>query len=128
MPSNIWLERVLTVLSVALLQGCVAPLPAPMQLCNDRKFDRPVHADVLETALAKATQWSTQAYGADCALCAELYDDDARTFTLHITSPMKNDFINTSATMTFSRSTARTLETAKYHSCHARYFLSRNGS
>ena len=112
---------VATALSAAVLMSCATPLPTPMQLCDDRKFGNPVEPRVLDTALAKATKWSIQAYGADCAVCAELYDDDAKTFTLHITSPAKNDFINTSATMTFSRSNARTLKTAKYHSCHARY-------
>lgn len=114
--------------SAAALIGCVTPLPEPMPVCDDRKFDDPVDARVLQTALAKATKWSVEIYGADCAVCAELYDDDGKTFTLHITSPAKNDFINTSATMKFSRSTARTLEKTKFHSCHARYIRKDHGT
>lgn len=115
------------VVGVWLLTSCATPLPAPMQLCDDRQFDRPVDGRVLEKALSKAAQWSNREYGETCAVCAELYDDDASSFTIHITSPVK-DLINTSATMKFSRASARTLDAGKYHSCHAWYVEHKDGA
>ena len=111
----------------SLVASCATPLPAPMPICDDRRFDEPVDEGILERALSKAAQWSNKEYGETCAVCAELYDDDSTTFTLHITSPVKN-LINTSATMQFSRTNARTPTAGKYHSCHAWYVKDKDGA
>lgn len=81
-----------------------------------------VNSKILNKSLIKANLWATQIYGSSCVTCAEIYDVNKDSFTLHITSPRDDDMIiNTSATMEFNLKTGRVQAKAKYHSCYVHY-------
>jgi hypothetical protein len=107
--------------SGVLVSGCASNRAAPMEPCGGRDFAQEIRPDILRAALVRAARWSDEVYGSDCVVCAEFYDDDEHSFTFHVTSPASEGMIlNTSATLTFNRSSGRLLRTALYHSCHVR--------
>jgi hypothetical protein len=89
-----------------------------MQLCHD-SYKKMPDAKVLDKSLVKAQIWSDKIYGDDCYVCAEVYAVEKDSFTLHITSPVDDMLINTSATIEFDMQ-GRVVEKMQYHSCHAR--------
>jgi hypothetical protein len=93
-----------------------------METCSTPEAEAQISPEVLARALSAATSWSERTYGADCLVCAQIYAIQPDRFSVHITSPIPEEEtpINTSATLTFSRSDARLLQEAKSHSCHAR--------
>ena len=93
-----------------------------MDTCSTPEAVAQISPEVLARALSTATSWSAKNYGTDCFVCAQIYAIQPDRFSLHITSPVPDEDvpINTSATLTFSRSNAKLLQEAKSHSCHAR--------
>ncbi len=110
-----------SVLSCVLFASGCATVPSErMSLCYDSERANEIKPEILAQALVKATTWSTEIYGADCFVCAEILPTIDTEFTLHITSPFDDMILNTSATMTFRATNADVVDTAKYHSCQAR--------
>jgi hypothetical protein len=91
-----------------------------METCVRGALPTAVEPAAFTTALARAQAYSDEIYGKGCFVCAEVFADKQTSYTLHITSPIEDMLINTSATITFRKSDGAVVATAKYHSCHAR--------
>jgi hypothetical protein len=91
-----------------------------MALCSETPRSENIDPSLLRTALVEARVYSNKIYGSDCLVCAEVMLSDASAVELHITSPIKDMFINTSATITVRASDGQVTDKAQYHSCHAR--------
>ena len=75
----------------------------------------------LQSALVRAQAYSNEFYGKDCFVCAELLSYEDGNIRLHITSPLPDMLINTSAVITVRAADGKVLSKGAYHSCHARY-------
>lgn len=92
-----------------------------MELCETDKANL-VEPKILHKSLVKANSWAVKIYGSSCVTCAQIYNIDKDSFTLHITSPGDEDMIiNTSATMEFNLKNGKVQAKAQYHSCYVRY-------
>ena len=86
-----------------------------MRLCNGQ-VNQSIDGELLSSALRQSYRWSSYKYGDECITCAEIYDVEKKSFTLHITSPGELLF-NTSALLEFRKSDAKLLDSGVYHSC-----------
>jgi hypothetical protein len=92
-----------------------------MAQCSEGRFPPEIQAGVLEKGLMRATEWSHREYGDECVVCADFLWQDDKTFTIHITSPEFPDMlINTSATITVTKTDATLVDSGKYHSCYVK--------
>jgi hypothetical protein len=110
-------------LGMAFCTSCVfsqRDAPRPMETCVQGALPTDVDPAAFATALARAEVYSEKIYGKDCFVCAELMADRQTSYTLHITSPVEDLLLNTSATVTFRKSDGAVEATAQYHSCYAR--------
>lgn len=108
---------------VGLLASCAtAPVVsvAPMKLCADDERSKAIDPKFLQSALVEAQRYSESVYGTDCFVCAEVFVFDPSKLWLHITSPVPDMFINTSASIWVRRSDGKVVERSLHHSCHAR--------
>ena len=102
------------------LSAC-APKPiVPVELCFESESFSGLDDKVLATALRRSGRWSASHYGKDCYVCAEPSSIDEDTFSLHLTSPIDDILIDTSALLTFRRDDATLVDEAVFHSCHVR--------
>ena len=90
-----------------------------MSLCSSEGVEK-VNEETLNKALIKAQSWANKIYGKSCVTCAEIYNVESKSFTLHVTSPGEL-LINTSATIEFESATAKVIEKSVYHSCHVHH-------
>jgi hypothetical protein len=90
-----------------------------MQTCVVGVTPANVTAESFAAALREAQRYSDEKYGSDCFVCAELLDDSDE-YMLHITSPIEDTLINTSAAITVRKRDGAVTERAIWHSCHAR--------
>jgi hypothetical protein len=111
-------RKVSLILSAVVLTSCAAKPPQPMHLCNTETQTNIAPA-ILTKALTQAQSYSNEIYGSDCVVCAELFGDTPKAFTVHITSPSSPDMLlNTSATITVQKSDATVISRGQYHSCY----------
>ena len=109
-------------LAVVAVLGCAARPAAnsrQMQTCIEGAIPTNVSAESLAAALTQAQRYSDEIYGSDCFVCAEVFDDPDE-YMLHITSPIEDMFINTSAAITVRKRDGAITERNVWHSCHAR--------
>jgi hypothetical protein len=118
-PLRTFLAAALFVACCECAIGTDAPLQ-PMKTCVVGVVPRGVAAATFSRALLDAQRYSVRIYGADCLVCAEVMADSDSGFTLHITSPIEDMLLNTSATISFRKPDLAVLKTAQYHSCRAR--------
>jgi hypothetical protein len=113
--------RCITVLCLAIVavSGCATTEPRQMQTCVEGAAPAGVSARSFSAALRKAQRYSDEKYGADCFVCAEVFDRP-REYMLHITSPFEDMLINTSAAITVRKADGVVTERGIWHSCHAR--------
>jgi hypothetical protein len=90
-----------------------------MQTCVEGAIPAGIELAAFSEALQKAQSYSDKVYGEDCFVCAEVFDD-ADTYMLHITSPIEDMLINTSAAITVRKSDGAVTDRSIWHSCHAR--------
>jgi hypothetical protein len=116
-------QLMLTVASMFALASCaaVAPAPAPMELCAVTQETEAIDPAQLRMALIRAQAYSNEFYGEDCFVCAELLSYEEGNIELHITSPVPDMLLNTSAVITVRAADGKVLSKGAYHSCHARY-------
>src|SRR3569833_2375699 len=88
-----------------------------METCVQGASPSGVDTSAFTSARARAQAYSDDIYGKDCFVCAEVFADEPASYTLHITSPIQDMLINTSAIIRFRKSDGSVLATAKYHSC-----------
>jgi len=113
----------LTVLAIAMCASCASSHrdgSRVMETCVRGASPTGVETSAFANALSRAQAYSDKIYGKDCFVCAEVFEDEPASYTLHITSPIEDMLINTSATIRVRKSEGAVLQTAKYHSCHAR--------
>lgn len=106
----------------SVLSSCVATPPAstPMELCAETDETRSIDPGQLDVALVRAQAYSNEFYGEDCFVCAEVLGTENGNIALHITSPIPDMLINTSAVITVRAADGKVLKKSAYHSCHAR--------
>jgi hypothetical protein len=107
---------------VAALSACAAhPAAAPrqMQTCVEGAAPAEVSAEAFAAGLREAQRYSDEKYGSDCFVCAEVFDRPEE-YMLHITSPVDDMLINTSAAVTVRKSDGAITARGIWHSCHAR--------
>jgi hypothetical protein len=92
----------------------------PMRTCVVGAIPSGVDAIAFQTALAQAQRFSDRIYGSDCFVCAEVVGDEPTSYMLHITSPIEDMLLNTSAEIKVRKSDGAVLSKAQYHSCYAR--------
>jgi hypothetical protein len=116
-------QLMLTVASVFALASCAAisPAPAPMELCAVTEKTEALDPAQLRMALTRAQAYSNDLYGRDCFVCAELLRYEEGSIELHITSPVSDMLLNTSAVISVRAADGKVLSKGAYHSCHARY-------
>jgi hypothetical protein len=110
-------------LAIVICGSCTSShgtVPRIMGTCVEGASPTSVAISAFSTALGRAQAYSDQIYGKDCFVCAEVFADEPTSYTLHITSPIQDMLINTSATIRFRKSDGAVVATARYHSCHAR--------
>ena len=90
-----------------------------MKTCIEGAVPEAVDAVAFSTALRQAQWYSDKVYGDDCFVCAEVIDE-SETYFLHITSPIGETPINTSAGISVRKSDGKVIERSVWHSCHAR--------
>jgi hypothetical protein len=90
-----------------------------MKTCVEGAAPARVGLESFSVALQNAQRHSDKVYGEDCFVCAEVYDD-TDTYFLHITSPIEDMLINTSAGITVRKSDGKVMDQNIWHSCHAR--------
>lgn len=90
-----------------------------METCLEGAMPAGVEPSALSAALQKAQRYSDKVYGEDCFVCAEVFDD-VDSYMLHITSPVEDMLINTSAAITVRKSDGAVINRSIWHSCHAR--------
>src|SRR5688572_5245601 len=73
--------------------------PREMKTCVEGAMPTAVDVVAFSTALRHAQRYSDKVYGEDCFVCAEVIDESA-TYFLHITSPIDDTLVNTSAGIT----------------------------
>ena len=112
---------VICLVSVGVFGCATHPTPTSrqMQTCVDGATPADVTAESFAAALREAQRYSDEKYGSDCFVCAELLDDSDE-YMLHITSPIEDTLINTSAAITVRKRDGAVTERAIWHSCHAR--------
>jgi len=93
--------------------------PREMKTCVEGAMPAAIDAVAFSAALRQAQQYSDKVYGEDCFVCAEVIDEPA-TYFLHITSPIDDTFMNTSAGITVRKSDGKVIERSVWHSCYAR--------
>jgi hypothetical protein len=93
--------------------------PREMKTCVEGAAPVGVETRAFSAALRQAQRYSERVYGADCFVCAEVFDEPG-TYMLHITSPIADMLINTSAAITVRKSDGAVVDRAIWHSCHAR--------
>ena len=91
-----------------------------MRLCAEDEKSRALDPALLESALVEAQRYSNEVYGSDCFVCAEVLTFDPSRLWIHITSPVQDIPINTSASIWVRKSDGKVVERALGHSCHAR--------
>jgi hypothetical protein len=113
--------RCITVLCLATVavSGCVTTEPLQMQTCVDGAAPVGVSTKSFSAAPRKAQRYSDEKYGADCFVCAQVFDRP-HEYMLHITSPFDDLLINTSAAITVRKADGVITERGIWHSCHAR--------
>src|SRR5688572_18936081 len=116
--------RSLTVLCllVAVVLGCAthtAPSSGQMATCVEGAAPANVTPESFAASLIEAQRFSDEKYGADCFVCAEVFDELDK-YMLHITSPIEDMLVNTSAAITVRKRDGEVIERAIWHSCHAR--------
>ena len=92
-----------------------------MKLCAVTEATEAIDPEQLRIALTRAQAYSNDFYGEDCFVCAELLSYEDGRIDLHITSPVPDMLINTSAVITVRAADGKVLDKGAYHSCHARY-------
>jgi hypothetical protein len=90
-----------------------------MQTCVEGAMPAGIEQPAFSAALQKAQRYSDKVYGEDCFVCAEVFDD-VDEYMLHITSPIEDMLINTSAAITVRKSDGAVINRSIWHSCHAR--------
>jgi hypothetical protein len=90
-----------------------------MATCVEGAAPVNVTPESFAASLREAQRYSDEKYGSDCFVCAELFDDPDE-YMLHITSPIEDMLINTSAAITVRKRDGAVTERAIWHSCHAR--------
>jgi hypothetical protein len=113
----------LSILAIAFCASCASShrnVSRVMETCVRGASPKSDEMSAFTMARARAQAYSDEIYGKDCFVCAEVFADEPASYTLHITSPIEDMLINTSATIRFRKSDGAVLATAKYHSCHAR--------
>jgi hypothetical protein len=123
-PSGAMHLRFLAVFCMAIgaISGCAASPLAEVRLmktCVDGAAPTGVSAESFSAALMAAQKYSDEKYGSDCVVCAEVLDRPEE-YMLHITSPIEDALINTSAAITVRKSDGVVTSRAIWHSCHAR--------
>jgi hypothetical protein len=130
-PSLSLLRCAGVVAAIALLSsGCAThrgPDPLPMETCATGAKPAGVDAAALSAALVEAQRYSNKVYGPDCFVCAEVFDD-TKDYMLHITSPLEDMLINTSAAITVRKSDGAVIDRGIWHSCHARVTAKSSGT
>jgi hypothetical protein len=92
-----------------------------MKLCAVTEETEALDPIQLRMALVRAQSYSNDFCGEDCFVCAELLRYEEGNIELHITSPVQDMLINTSAVITVRAADGKVLDKGAYHSCHARY-------
>src|SRR5690349_8054109 len=90
-----------------------------MKTCVEGAMPAGIEFAAFSSALQKAQHYSDKVYGKDCFVCAEVFDD-TDTYMLHVTSPIEDMLINTSAAITVRKYDGAVTDRAIWHSCHAR--------
>lgn len=90
-----------------------------METCIEGAIPADVSAESFSIALKQAQRYSDEKYGSDCFVCAEVFDRPDE-YMLHITSPIEDMLINTSAAITVRKTDGAIAQRAIWHSCHAR--------
>jgi hypothetical protein len=90
-----------------------------METCIEGAAPAGVSADSFSAALREAQRYSDEKYGSDCVVCAEVFDRPEE-YMLHITSPIEDTLINTSAAVTVRKADGVVIKRSIWHSCHAR--------
>jgi tRNA U54 and U55 pseudouridine synthase Pus10 len=117
------------VVSIGFCTSCTtkSALAFPeMQTCLENAAPTDVRASAFSLALRQAQQFSEHVYGADCFVCAQVFDN-GDTYMLHITSPIEDMYINTSAAITVRKSDGHLSAQRVWHGCHARITKKVNG-
>ena len=89
-------------LAAVAVSGCAtqpAAEPRPMETCVEGAAPADVSAESFSAALREAQRYSDEKYGSDCFVCAEVFDRP-KEYMLHITTPIEDILINTSAAVT----------------------------
>jgi hypothetical protein len=113
--------KVFSLAAVALI-GCAthpATFSRQMETCVEGAVPANVSAESFSVALRQAQRYSDEKYGSDCFVCAEVFDRPEE-YMLHITSPIEDALINTSAAITVRKKDGAITQRAIWHSCHAR--------
>jgi len=90
-----------------------------MATCVEGAAPANVTPESFASSLREAQRYSDEKYGSDCFVCAEVFDQPEE-YMLHITSPIEDMLINTSAAIAVRKSDGAVTERAIWHSCHAR--------
>jgi hypothetical protein len=109
-------------LASAVLFGCASGSltePRRMETCVEGAAPTGVTVEAFAAALMEAQRYSDKKYGSDCFVCAEVFDRPDE-YMLHITSPIEDMLINTSAAVTVRKADGAVTERGIWHSCHAR--------
>lgn len=119
MKSN---RTVLLTVCLLAFAGCAAmpPAPMPMELCKVTEETAALDPGQMRMALIRAQEYSNDFYGEDCFVCAELMSHQDGEIKLHITSPLPDMLINTSAAITVRAADGKVLDKGAYHSCRAK--------
>jgi hypothetical protein len=109
-------------LATVAVSGCAThptAEPRQMETCVKGAVPADVSAESFSAALKEAQRYSDEKYGPDCFVCAEVFDQPDE-YMLHITSPVEDMLINTSAAVTVRKVDGAVTERSIWHSCHAR--------
>ena len=109
-------------LAAVTAAGCATRPPAEprqMKTCIEGAAPADVSAESFSAALREAQRYSDERYGSDCFVCAEVFDQPDE-YMLHITSPIEDMLINTSAAITVRKTDGAVTMRGAWHSCHAR--------